>query len=57
MKVGVSAQDDLFYEEGRHTPTPPHLERLAAALDCGVEALTGAIRGQETLVDPRYTQG
>ncbi|WP_309114760.1 helix-turn-helix domain-containing protein [Saccharothrix sp.] len=56
-RVGVSARMIFFYEEGRHTPTPQRLRRLAAALDCGVDVLTGAARGQETLVDLRYTAG
>ncbi|WNV84884.1 helix-turn-helix transcriptional regulator [Umezawaea sp. Da 62-37] len=56
-RVGVSARMIFFYEEGRHTPTPSRLERLAAALDCEAEVLTGAVRGQETLVDLRYAAG
>lgn len=56
-RVGVSARMIFFYEEGRHTPAPQRLGRLAAALDCGVDALTGAPRGQETLVDLRYAAG
>ncbi|ONI91723.1 hypothetical protein ALI22I_07595 [Saccharothrix sp. ALI-22-I] len=56
-RVGVSSRMIFFYEEGRHTPTPSRLERLAAALDCGVDVLTGAARGQETLVDLRYAAG
>lgn len=47
----------FFYEEGRHTPTARRLEQLATALGCTVEALTGAPRGQETLVDLRYAAG
>ncbi len=47
----------FFYEEGRHTPTPARLERLAAALGCSVDALTGSERGRETLVDLRYAAG
>lgn len=47
----------FFYEEGRHTPTSRRLEQLATALRCKVEALTGAPRGQETLVDLRYAAG
>ncbi|MCK2245278.1 helix-turn-helix transcriptional regulator [Crossiella sp. S99.2] len=57
VRVGVSSRMIFFYEEGRHTPTPSRLERLATALDCGVDALTGAARGQETLVDLRYAAG
>lgn len=56
-RVGVSARMIFFYEEGRHTPTPSRLERLAAALECGVDVLTGSARGQETLVDLRYAAG
>lgn len=56
-RVGVSSRMIFFYEEGRHTPTPPRLEQLATALGCGVEALTGTPRGQETLVDLRYAAG
>lgn len=56
-RVGVSSRMIFFYEEGRHTPTPSRLERLATALDCGVDVLTGAVRGQETLVDLRYGAG
>ena len=47
----------FFYEEGRHLPAAPRLERLAAALGCEAGALTGARRGQETLVDLRYAAG
>ena len=38
-------------------PAAPRLERLAAALGCEASALTGAPRGQETLVDLRYAAG
>ncbi len=38
-------------------PAAPRLEQLAAALGCEVGALTGAPRGQETLVDLRYAAG
>ncbi|WP_432111042.1 helix-turn-helix domain-containing protein [Streptomyces sp. YPW6] len=56
-RAGVSARMIFFYEEGRHTPTARRLEQLATALGCTVEALTGAPRGQETLVDLRYAAG
>ncbi|PWK84576.1 transcriptional regulator with XRE-family HTH domain [Lentzea atacamensis] len=56
-QVGVSPRMIFFYEEGRHTPTPLRLERLAAALDCETDVLTGTARGQETLVDLRYAAG
>ncbi|WUP79314.1 helix-turn-helix transcriptional regulator [Microbispora hainanensis] len=56
-RAGVSPRMIFFYEEGRHTPTPARLEQLAAALGCEVDALTGAQRGQETLVDLRYAAG
>lgn len=55
--AGVTARMVFFYEGGRHTPTPARLEQLAVALDCGLEALTGARRGEETLVDLRYAAG
>jgi len=38
-------------------PAAPRLEQLAAALGCEAGALTGAPRGQETLVDLRYAAG
>ena len=47
----------FFYEEGRHMPAAPRLEQLAAALGCEAGVLTGAPRGQETLVDLRYAAG
>lgn len=56
-RAGVSARMIFFYEEGRHTPTARRLEQLATGLGCTVEALTGAPRGQETLVDLRYAAG
>ncbi|MFJ5608177.1 helix-turn-helix domain-containing protein [Streptomyces sp. NPDC093221] len=55
--AGVSARMIFFYEEGRHAPTAPRLEQLATALGCKVEVLTGARRGEETLVDLRYAAG
>ncbi len=57
QRAGVSPRMIFFYEEGRHTPTPARLGQLAAALGCEVDALTGAQRGQETLVDLRYAAG
>jgi transcriptional regulator with XRE-family HTH domain len=56
-RVGVSRRMIFFYEQGAHTPTPARLERLAEALGCEFSALTGAVRGQETLVDLRYSAG
>ena len=56
-RVGVSRRMIFFYEQGAHTPTPARLERLAEALGCDFGALTGAVRGRETLVDLRYTAG
>src|SRR6266699_217832 len=56
-RAGVSPRMIFFYEEGRHMPAAPRLERLAAALGCEAGALTGAPRGQETLVDLRYAAG
>mgnify|MGYP000956180609 CR=1 FL=1 len=56
-RAGVSARMIFFYEEGRHAPTARRLNQLATALGCTVEALTGAPRGQETLVDLRYAAG
>lgn len=56
-RAGVSPRMIFFYEEGRHIPAAPRLEQLAAALGCEVGALTGAPRGQETLVDLRYAAG
>ena len=47
----------FFYENGVHSPSPARLERLAAALGCEVGALTGTVRGQESLVDLRYSAG
>ncbi|MEY9965947.1 transcriptional regulator with XRE-family HTH domain [Streptacidiphilus sp. MAP12-16] len=56
-RAGVSPRMIFFYEEGRHTPTPLRLQQLATALGCRVDALMGAARGQETLVDLRYAAG
>ncbi|MBR7833291.1 helix-turn-helix transcriptional regulator [Actinospica durhamensis] len=56
-RCGVSTRMVFFYEEGRHTPTPARLERLAAALGCDLDLLTGTRRGSETLVDLRYAAG
>ncbi len=55
--AGLSARMIFFYEEGRHTPTPARLKQLAAVLGCGVDELTGARRGEETLVDLRFAAG
>lgn len=56
-RAGVSPRMISLYEKGRHMPAAPRLEQLAAALGCDVGALTGALRGQETLVDLRYAAG
>jgi transcriptional regulator with XRE-family HTH domain len=56
-RAGVTTRMIFFYEEGRHTPTPARLARLAAALGCGIDALTGGRREGETLVDLRYGAG
>jgi hypothetical protein len=56
-RTGISSRMISFYEQGRHTPTPSRLERLAAALECEVEALTGVPQGQETLIDLRCATG
>ncbi len=56
-RAGVSSRMIFFYEEGRHAPTPARLENLASALGCGLDELTGAERGQESLIDLRYAAG
>jgi transcriptional regulator with XRE-family HTH domain len=56
-RTGVSTRMIFFYEEGRHVPAAPRLEQLASALGCEAGALTGAARGQETLIDLRYAAG
>lgn len=56
-RVGVSTRMVFFYEEGRHTPTPQRLQKLAEALRCDVEELTGVRRGEEGLVDLRFAAG
>ncbi|MBC9714486.1 helix-turn-helix transcriptional regulator [Streptomyces sp. TRM66268-LWL] len=56
-RIGVSTRMVFFYEEGRHTPTPQRLQKMATALHCDVEELTGVRRGEERLVDLRFAAG
>ncbi|WP_242640622.1 helix-turn-helix domain-containing protein [Streptomyces kasugaensis] len=56
-RIGVSTRMVFFYEQGRHTPTPQRLQRMAAALHCDVGELTGVLRGEEGLVDLRFAAG
>ncbi len=56
-RIGVSTRMVFFYESGRHTPTPQRLQKMAAALRCDVEELTGVRRGDERLVDLRFGAG
>lgn len=56
-QIGVSTRMVFFYEKGRHTPTPQRLQKMAAALRCDVEELTGVRRGEERLVDLRFAAG
>ncbi|MFB7448817.1 helix-turn-helix domain-containing protein [Streptomyces sp. NPDC056194] len=56
-RIGVSTRMVFFYEEGRHTPTPQRLQKMAEALRCDVEELTGVRRGEESLVDLRFAAG
>lgn len=56
-RVGISERMVFFYENGVHSPSPVRLERLATAVGCEVGALTGIVRGQESLVDLRYAAG
>ncbi|WP_199834483.1 helix-turn-helix domain-containing protein [Streptomyces sp. NRRL F-5755] len=56
-RIGVSTRMVFFYEEGRHTPTPQWLQKMAEALRCDVEELTGVRRGEERLVDLRFAAG
>ncbi|MGW5969573.1 helix-turn-helix domain-containing protein [Streptomyces sp. NPDC055186] len=56
-RIGVSTRMVFFYEEGRHTPTPQRLQKMAEALRCDVEELTGVRRGEEGLVDLRFAAG
>lgn len=56
-RIGVSTRMVFFYENGRHTPTPQRLQKMAAALHCDVEELTGVRRGDERLVDLRFGAG
>ncbi|MEU7388974.1 helix-turn-helix domain-containing protein [Streptomyces tanashiensis] len=56
-RIGVSTRMVFFYENGRHTPTPQRLQKMAAALRCDVEELTGVRRGDERLVDLRFGAG
>lgn len=56
-RIGVSTRMVFFYEGGKHTPTPQRLQKMAQALRCEVEDLTGVRRGQECLVDLRFAAG
>ncbi|MGW1411020.1 helix-turn-helix domain-containing protein [Streptomyces sp. NPDC002403] len=56
-RMGVSTRMVFFYERGRHTPTPQRLQKMATALHCDAEELTGVRRGDEGLVDLRFGSG
>ncbi|MFJ2195322.1 helix-turn-helix domain-containing protein [Streptomyces violaceusniger] len=56
-RIGVSTRMVFFYEEGRHTPTPQRLQKMAEALRCDMEELTGVRRGEEGLLHLRFAAG
>ncbi|GHE36811.1 hypothetical protein GCM10017673_44190 [Streptosporangium violaceochromogenes] len=55
--VGVSARQIIYYEQGRHSPSPARLKRLAEVLGTSAQALTGVPREEETLTDLRRFAG
>jgi transcriptional regulator with XRE-family HTH domain len=55
--VGVSARQIINYEQGKHSPSPAGLKRLAEVLGVTAQALAGVPQGEETLGDLRRFAG
>ena len=55
--VGVSPRQVIDYEQGRHTPSPARLKRLADVLGISTQVLAGVPRGEETLAGLRRFAG
>jgi transcriptional regulator with XRE-family HTH domain len=55
--VGVSARQVINYEQGKHSPSPARLKRLAEVLGITAQVLAGVPQGEETLGDLRRFSG
>ena len=55
--VGVSPRQIINYEQGKHSPSPARLKRLAEVLGTTAQALAGVPQGEETLGDLRRFAG
>jgi Helix-turn-helix len=55
--VGVSARQVINYEQGKHSPSPAKLKKLAEALGTKAQVLAGVPQGEETLGDLRRFAG
>jgi transcriptional regulator with XRE-family HTH domain len=55
--VGMSARQVTNYEQGKHSPSPATLKRLAEILGVTAQVLAGVPQGEETLGDLRRFAG
>jgi transcriptional regulator with XRE-family HTH domain len=55
--VGVSTRQIVYYEQGRHSPTPARLKKLADVLGTTARDLAGVPEGEESLADLRRFAG
>jgi transcriptional regulator with XRE-family HTH domain len=55
--VGVSTRQIVYYEQGRHSPTPARLKKLADVLGTTAQDLAGVPEGEESLADLRRFAG
>lgn len=55
--LGVSSRQISNYEQGRHSPSPARLKKLAALLGTTAQALAGVPQGEETIGDLRRFAG
>ncbi|MEU4702833.1 helix-turn-helix domain-containing protein [Nonomuraea dietziae] len=55
--IGVSVRQIAYYEQGRHSPSPAMLKKLAGMLDTPAQVLAGVPEGEETLADLRRFAG
>jgi transcriptional regulator with XRE-family HTH domain len=55
--VGVSTRQIVYYEQGRHSPTPTRLKKLADVLGTTAQDLAGVPEGEESLADLRRFAG
>lgn len=55
--IGVSVRQITYYEQGRYSPSPAMLKRLAGVLATPAQVLAGVPEGEETLADLRRFAG